>query len=127
MLPSDWLKQIQKAYPRRTGGQGWGYVKRRIPELIKKGETFEDLLAGAQQYGDLCRATNEKFVRMARTFYGPDEWWLEDYELPSDGSVELTVDQEAELCGLQRQNGETDEQLMHRIGVAQTNKKYGIG
>jgi len=82
MLPKDWFEQIRKVYPRRTGGQGWGYVKRRIPELVKQGYPFAELLDGAKRYGDFCRATNEKYVRMARTFYGPDEWWLEDYELP---------------------------------------------
>jgi len=79
MLPEDWLKQIQAVYPRRKGGQGWGYVKRRVPELIKEGNDFEDLLAGAKSYGDYCKATGEEYVRMARTFFGPDEWWAEDY------------------------------------------------
>ncbi len=65
-------------------------MKRRIPELIKEGNTFEELLAAAKGYGDFCRATNEEYVRMARTFYGPDEWWLEDYELPERKPVKVT-------------------------------------
>ena len=82
MLPEDWLKQLQSVYPKRPGGQGWGYVKRRIPELIKDGHSFDDILSGAKNYGDYCRLTNEQYVRMARTFFGPDEWWLEEYDLP---------------------------------------------
>jgi hypothetical protein len=98
-LPEDWLKQIQVVYPRRRGGQGWGYVKKRIPELVRQGEEFDDLLAGAKSYGDYCCATNEQYVRMARTFFGPDEWWMEDYSIevskPRGMPKELTDEQRA--------------------------------
>ncbi len=124
MLPSDWLKQIRAVYPRRNNGQGWGNVKKLVPELIKKGESFEDLLDGAKRYGEFCAATNEKYVRMAQTFFGPGEWWLEDYDIPRDGSVELTMDQQAEDLGIKRQPGESDESFSHRFGIAQTQRMY---
>ena len=82
-LPSNWLILIQEVYPRRLNGQGWGEVKRLVPALIEDGETWADIYAGAKRYGDYCRFTNEKYVRMAQTFYGPVEWWREDYEIPS--------------------------------------------
>ena len=98
-LPDDWLKQIQAVYPRRRGGQGWGYVKRRVPELIKEGNDFEDILAGAKSYGDYCKATGEEYVRMARTFFGPDEWWAEDYTVqtftPRRPPAEVTAEDRA--------------------------------
>lgn len=125
MLPSDWLEQIKSVYPRRSGGQGWGYVKRRIPDLVEQGHTFAELFEGAKEYGEYCRATNNKYVRMARTFFGPDEWWLEDYDIPRDGSAELTLDQEAEEYDLVRQEGESDESLKQRLGIAVTKRMYG--
>ena len=82
MLPDDYMDHLKAVYPHRRNGQGWGYVKKRVPELIKEGNTWDDILAGAKSYGDFCRATKEEYVRMARTFYGPDEWWQEDYALP---------------------------------------------
>ena len=123
-LPPDWLKQIRDVYPKRTGGQGWGNVKRLVPALIERGESFEDLLDGAERYGEYCRTTNEKYVRMAQTFFGPGEWWLEDYDIPRDGSVELTLDQEAEGYSLKRQDGESDDSLRRRLGIAMTNQRY---
>ena len=90
MLPSDWLQQIRDAYPKRIGGQGWGHVKKRIPVLIKAGESFDDMLNGCKAYSKLLKATDKhgtEFVMQARTFFGPGEWWLEDYLLPSDEYV----------------------------------------
>lgn len=87
-LPEDWLIQLQEVYPKRRNGQGWGRVKTTkgvkglVPALIEDGETWADIYAGAKRYGDYCRTTNEQYVRMAQTFYGPVEWWREDYELP---------------------------------------------
>ena len=126
MLPTDWLEQIKKVYPRRRNGQGWGEVKRLVPALIKNGEAWTNILSAAQQYGDYCRATNEQYVRMAQTFFGPGEWWLEDYDLPRDGSVKLTLDQEAEQHEITRQSGESDDALRHRLGIAMTKDQYGI-
>ena len=84
-LPDDWLGQIREVYPRRPGGQGWGTVKRLVPALVKQGNDFEDILKGAKEYGDLCRMEKTEggpFVRMAQTFFGPGEWWMEDYSVP---------------------------------------------
>ena len=98
-LPTDWMRQIQTAYPKRTGGQGWGHVRKKVPELIlKEGFTFDELLDGVKRYAALCKALGDErspYVMQARTFFGPGEWWLEDYDLPTDGSVRLTLDQEA--------------------------------
>ena len=102
-LPTDWLKQIQSVYPYRKNGQGWGYVKKRIPELIGEGHTFDDILSSAKSYGNMCRATNEQYVRMARTFFGQEEWWLETYDLPTRKPrvVEEVTEQQREAAILQ--------------------------
>lgn len=86
MLPEDWFDQIRKAYPKRSGGQGWGHVRKIVPRLIENGESFEDLLDGAKRYATFMRATSQErspYVMQARTFFGPGEWWMEEYELPS--------------------------------------------
>ena len=64
------------------------------------------------------------FVMQARTFFGPGEWWLEDYDLPSDGSVDLSLDQIADKLGLKRTEGELDESFSVRVGIAQTKLIY---
>ena len=75
---NDILKQIREVYPKRHGGQGWGHVKRLLPTLLAD-YSPEELVEGAKNYGDYCRATGEQYVRMAQTFYGPGEWFLEEY------------------------------------------------
>ena len=128
-LPADWLPQLKKVYPKRVGGQGWGHLKRRIPVLIDAGESFEDLLDSAKKYAasmEATRQTNTPFVMQARTFFGPGEWWLEDYELPTDGSVELTLDQTAKKFNLVRGDGESDASLRKRIGIAETTRMYEL-
>ncbi len=126
-LPKDWEQQIRAAYPKRTGGQGWGHVRKRIPQLVKQGEAFENILAGTKRYAALQKAIGNEgtpYVMQARTFYGPGEWWCEEYELPTDGSVELSLDQEAFQYGLTRAEGEDDESLSKRLGIAMTNARY---
>lgn len=126
-LPHDWFDQLRKTYPKRLGGQGWGFLRKKIPQLIDSGHSFADLMAGVKRYRALMDATNTTgtpYVMQARTFFGPGEWWLEDYDLPTDGSVKLTLDQEAGKYGLTRQTGESDESLARRVGVAQTKAMY---
>ena len=129
MLPGDWLDQIRKAYPKRVGGQGWGLVRTKVLRLVAQGESFDEILAGAQAYGDLMRATGDAgtcYVKQAATFFGPGEWWREEYDLPTDGTVELTIDQQAEQHGIQRAAGEDDASLTARLGVAMTKQRYGV-
>jgi len=87
MLPANWLQQIRDAYPKRIGGQGWAHVKKRVPNLVQAGESFDDMLDGCKAYSKMLKAIDKygtEFVMQARTFFGPGEWWLEDYLLPSD-------------------------------------------
>jgi hypothetical protein len=126
MLPEDWLKQLQSEYPRRSGGQGWGHVRKRVPELVRDGHDFDAMLEGCKSYGRLMKANNKwgtEWVMQARTFFGPGEWWLEDY---SPVEYVKTVDDEAAEEGLERAPGESDEHLRERIGTAQTRKMYRV-
>jgi hypothetical protein len=127
-LPDDWLDQIKAAYPKRTGGHGWGYLKTRIPLLISEGHAFDEMLAGCKSYAQLAKTTGKygtEYVMQARTFFGPGEWWLEEYVVP-DGEYVKTLDDEASECGLQRAPNESDESLRSRVGTAQTKSRYGI-
>ena len=128
MLPKDWLQQIREAYPKRTGGQGWGHVKKRLPNLVQGGESFDDMIAGCESYSRMLKDTGKygtEFVMQARTFFGPGEWWLEAYDLQACEYVK-TLDDKAAEVGISRQENETDESLEKRIGTAETKQRYGI-
>lgn len=123
MLPSDWRQQLQKVYPKRRG-QGWVKTGQQIERHIKNGEDFATMLRGADNYRRHC-ATSGEYVRMAQTFFGPNMWWLEF----QDNDVcenELTLDDMAGECGLNRGEGESDESLSSRIGTAQTKAMYSV-
>ena len=121
MIPKDWQKQLSTAYPKRKG-QGWVKTGQQIEKHIKDGQDFDEMLIGANNYRKHC-ATSGEFVRMAQTFFGPNLWWLE-FQDDDDDTNEITLDDTARDCGLERQEGEGDESLTRRIGISMTNRKY---
>jgi hypothetical protein len=120
-LPPDWRKQLQAVYPKRNG-QGWVKAGQQIQKHLQDGESFDDMLIGADNYRKHCAVSGE-FVRMAQTFFGPNMWWLEFMEF-EDEKNELTLDDKAAEYGLKRQDGEDDNSLNTRLGVAMTREKY---
>ena len=46
---------------------------------------FDDILEGTKAYAKWCDYTGKtgtELVKQARTFYGRDQWWDEDYSIP---------------------------------------------
>ena len=130
MLPSDWIQQIRSSYPKRCGSQGWGHMETSVPRLVKSGKSFEEILAGVKRYAvftDATHQTGSVWVMQASKFFGPGKYWQEDYDLPSDGSVDLSLDQIADKLGLKRTEGELDESFSVRVGIAQTKLIYAEG
>lgn len=79
------IEAIESAYPKRSGGQGWVAARRLIKAHISRGVVFEDMLEGTKSYSKWCDYTGKtgtELVKQARTFFGRDEWWGEDYEIP---------------------------------------------
>ena len=122
MLPNDWRQQLMKVYPKRKG-QGWVKAGKQIEKHLANGEDFEEMLRGADNYRRHCAESGE-FVRMAQTFFGPNMWWLE-FEDDDTAENAITLDDTAKDCGLVRAEGESDESLSRRIGIAQTKRLYG--
>lgn len=122
-LPKDWRQQLLKAYPKRNG-QGWMRAKAQIERHLQNGESWDEMVLGANNYRKHIAVSGE-FVRMAQTFFGPNMWWLEFLE-SENCSNEITLDDEAGEYGLVRGDGESDESLKKRIGTAQTKSKYGL-
>ncbi len=97
---------------------------KQIAKHLDNGESFEEMLKGADNYRRYIAESGE-FVRMAQTFFGPNMWWLE-YD-DADCSNEITLDDKAKDHGITRQPNESDSDLNSRIGVAMTKQQYGIG
>jgi hypothetical protein len=122
MLPQDWRQQLSKVYPKRNG-QGWQNAKRQIIKHLEEGESFEEMLTGADNYRRHIAESGE-FVRMAQTFFGPAMFWTE-FQESVVAENEVTLDDEAGDLGLKRGPNESDESLKTRIGIAQTKALYG--
>ncbi len=120
MLPPNWRQQLQAVYPRRRG-QGWVMAGKQIAKHLDNGESFEDMLRGADNYRRYIAESGE-FIRMAKTFFGPQMFWLEFDD--DDCTNEITLDDTAKDAGIERQPNESDESLKQRIGISQTNSMY---
>lgn len=86
-LPDDWLAQIKEVYPKRQGGQGWGALERLLKGHLSKGITWDQIMEGTRSYAAWVKSSGNEaseFVKQARTFYGRDLWFLEDYEIPTE-------------------------------------------
>ena len=84
-IPEDWLEQLKNEYPKRYGGQGWAALRRLIPQRLSEGATWDEILEGTKAYAKFCKHTGKtgtELVKQARTFYGRDCWFLEDYDVP---------------------------------------------
>ena len=79
------FKSLRALYPRRSGGQGWIAAERLVAGHIRNGVPFDEILDGTKAYAKWCDysgKTGTELVKQARTFYGRDMWWGEDYEIP---------------------------------------------
>lgn len=122
-LPEDWRQQLLRAYPKRSG-QGWVRAGQQIERHLQNGESWDEMLVGANNYRKHCARSGE-FVRMAQTFFGPNMWWLE-FQDDTEAENVITLDDECAAFNIARQPGESDEALKVRLGTAQTKAKYGI-
>jgi hypothetical protein len=126
MLPDNWFELLKNEYPKRPGGQGWGSVKKLVPRAIQSGATWDEILAGTKAYKKWVQSSGKagtEYIRMAQTFFGPGEWWAEEYEVEAE-VVKTDWNAVAEDLGIPvRQEGEEMEAFRRRIGVATVAKE----
>jgi phage replication O-like protein O len=74
-------------YPKREGGNSKAAALKAWNSRIKSGVTAEQMIAGVKRYAKQVRdAGNEgsKYVKMASTFFGPDQHFVDDAPLEVD-------------------------------------------
>ena len=90
-VPDNWVEIMKSEYPRRPG-QGWPTAQKLVLAIIEEGRaTWDQLVVSMRAYRQHCdkeRITGTTFVRMAKTQFGPDDWWLEFYELATSQRAE---------------------------------------
>lgn len=74
-----------RLYPKRAGGNSRKEALKAFSSRRKQGYTFEQLLDGTERYATFCDLTGKtktEYVKMAATFYGPNEHFLEAWTPP---------------------------------------------
>lgn len=95
--------ELKAIYPKRCGGNPWPRAFKAFKARLKQGYDYDEIKAGLIRYADFCDKTGKtgsEFVLQAATFFGLDERWTEEYELPKpkiqDQFKGMTRDQQIE-------------------------------
>lgn len=81
---------ILKAYPARDGSNPPLGAYKAVRARIATGANPDDLLAAAGHYRDECESRDSvgtSYVQQGKTFFGPNEPWLEYIEPPTNGKA----------------------------------------
>lgn len=85
------FEEAWKRKPRREGGNSKKAAYKQWKARLRAGATVEDLTKGMERYRKYCEAKGiigTDKVKMMATFWGPDEHYLEDYELSDRGGYD---------------------------------------
>jgi hypothetical protein len=89
------FERVWGLYPRRTGGNPKKAAWRAFKARLSAGVELNELDEGVQRYAEFCKQTGKVgtgYVKMASTFFGPDEWWKEPWASTDDnGRPDLAV------------------------------------
>jgi uncharacterized protein YdaU (DUF1376 family) len=78
------------AYPHRVGGYDWQGAMKAWRARLAEGHKWEELLEGVLRYSRYCEAAQKigtEFVMQAKTFCGPGQRFLEEWEIPASGEA----------------------------------------
>ncbi len=74
------------AYPSRAGGDSAKAAWRCWQARVRQGASEDKMVQGVVRYARFCDATGKtgsEFVMQRTRFFGPDEYWREDWPVPS--------------------------------------------
>lgn len=127
--------ELREIYPKRPGNP-WPKAQKAYNARIKQDYTHDEIKAGLIRYVLFCDKTGKtgsEFVLQASTFFGPDERWTDEFELPKpriqDQFKGLSRDQQiskkAEILHLDPNKGELMHEWNARVN-ANWNNKYPV-
>jgi len=116
---TDEFNLLWAEYPKRTGNPkaaAYSQYKARI----KAGYKDSDIIEGTKRYKQFCIATGKmgtEFIMQAKKFYGRDEWFLEDWEIPTI-EVKESLSDKANRLNIQPNRGESQQAYDNRVRAA---------
>lgn len=85
-----WLS-FKLAYPLRAGGQPWRAAMQSWRARVDEGYEPAQMIAGAERYALFVKAKGDErtaYVMHAKTFLGPEKYFMQDWELPEAANDE---------------------------------------
>jgi hypothetical protein len=79
------FEQAWSEYPKRAGGNPKRSAMQAWKARLMEGELPQDIIDGVRRYAQYIQATGKErteFVKQAKSFFGPDKHYLEDWTLP---------------------------------------------
>lgn len=76
---------IKSIYPKRLGDQGWREALGHCNTHLREGSDWDQMADGARRYAAHCDALNQtgtQYVKQAKTFFGKDKFFLQEWALP---------------------------------------------
>jgi len=95
--------------PKRGGGNSKIKAFKQYKARLKAKHSHGDIEAGLIRYSVFCHATDKigtEYVMMLSTFFGVDEWFMEEWELPRIEAKESLLEK-AKRLGLTPNKGES--------------------
>ncbi len=129
MIEYPWeFQKLWAMYPKRAGGNPKRKAFKAYQARLNQGYQYDDMHAGVLRYSLYCAATDRfgtEFIMQAATFFGPDERFLEPYDLPRKTekdelrgmSREQALNYKASKMGLQARVGETMDEYQDRVNA----------
>ncbi len=84
--PTAEFERAWPGYPRRAGGNSKKAARRCWQARVRRGASEDGMVQGVVRYARFCDATGKtgtEYVMQASRFFGPDEYWREDWPVPS--------------------------------------------
>lgn len=114
------FEQLWQIYPKRAGGNPKRKAYIAFNARLKQGYEYSDIKAGLLRYIEYCKGTaviGSPYVQQAATFFGLNEAWEEDWDLP-EPEIKETIEQKGARLGIQARPGESMESYTRRIQQA---------
>ncbi|EOG8082494.1 DNA-binding protein [Citrobacter sp. CK184] len=87
---SEDFEQAWGIYPKRDGGNSKSDAYKAWSARLNDGVSAEDMIAGTQRYADYVKADgslNTRYVKQAKTFFGPGMHFSEAWEIQRSSGV----------------------------------------
>ncbi len=124
-------------YPKRNGPDPNKSARAKAERAVSNGAAWSDIMSGLRKYADHCKTIESQFIMRKETFLNPQkEFWNSEYA-DTDQQSGAGVDDKptpeeqlldmADILGLKRNNGESDQHFRDRLGKANAHRIEALG